>query len=66
MRIFGDIIDLNHDFVFYHKQKDLVVKLRKNCMPNAEMSPITSCSLSGQYCISSYCLKFSGLSSFVI
>lgn len=59
---FGDIIDVNHDVVFYHKQKDVVVKLRKNC-PNEEMSTITSFSFNGQYCISSYCLKFSGLLS---
>lgn len=51
---FGDIIDVNHDVVFYHKQKDVVVKLRKNCIPNKKMSTITSFSFNGQYCISSY------------
>ncbi len=60
---FGDIIDVNHDVVFYHKQKDVVVKLRKNCIPNEKMSTITSFSFNGQYCISSYCFKFSGLLS---
>ncbi|KZS04852.1 Uncharacterized protein APZ42_032116 [Daphnia magna] len=44
---FGDIIDVNHDVVFYHKQKDVVVKLRKNC-PNEEMSTITSFSFNGR------------------
>ena len=60
---FEDIIDVNHDVVFYHKQKDVVVKLRKNCIPNEKMSTITSFSFNGEYCISSYCFKFSGLLS---